>query len=214
MAPGASTDRGRRTRQRIIDAAVDVVAQQGAQAASLDEVRARSSTSKSQLYHYFADRDDLLRAVAAATNDMVLGSQADEFAALGTAAGLRRWADARIAYCELTGGGSGCPIAGLMAQLGAHDEAAREILAGGLSTWRQALRSGLEAQQAAGELEASADPGALATTVLAAFQGGAVLASADRDAAALRIALDAALAVVDTHRPHHGQEAATAALSR
>lgn len=197
----ATTARGRRTRQRIVDAAVAVVAERGAQAASLDEVRARSATSKSQLYHYFSDRDDLLRAVAAATADMVLAAQAEEFAGLGTPDGLRRWADARVAYCELAGGGTGCPIAGLVAQLGEHDDAARALLAGGLDRWEAALHDGLAAQQRDGLLRAEADPAALATAVLAAFQGGAVLAQARRDATPLRAALDGALALVDTWRP-------------
>ena len=69
MAAQPTTDRGRRTRQRIVDAATDVVAEKGAVGASLDEVGARASASRSQLYHYFDDRDDLMRAVVAATAD-------------------------------------------------------------------------------------------------------------------------------------------------
>jgi TetR/AcrR family transcriptional regulator, transcriptional repressor for nem operon len=68
-----TTERGRATRQRIVAAARQVVAEKGASAASLDEVGARAPASRSQLYHYFDDKNDLLKAVAEATNEVVLG---------------------------------------------------------------------------------------------------------------------------------------------
>lgn len=197
----ATTAKGQKTRQRIVDAALRVVGERGAHDASLDDVRAMSGTSKSQLYHYFEDRADLLRAVADATNEMVLGAQAEELAGLGTAAGMRRWADALVALNESRGGAGGCPIASLVAQVGERDDDARRVLAGGFDRWEAAIRSGLEQQQAAGELSAGADPAALATAVLASVQGGLVLAQARRQPAALRAALDGALALVDAHRP-------------
>jgi AcrR family transcriptional regulator len=46
-----------------VAAATDLVLERGAAATSLDEVMAASRTSRSQLYHYFVDKADLLRAV-------------------------------------------------------------------------------------------------------------------------------------------------------
>lgn len=200
MTIAPSTERGRRTRRRIVEAALDVVAERGAHGASLDEVGMRAATSKSQMYHYFSDRDDLLRAVAEATNDVVLGAQEPLFAGLGTAAGLRAWADALVELNTARHGAGGCPIASLVAQVGERDEAARVLLAGGFDRWEAAIRKGLEAQRANGELREGADVGFLATSVLASVQGGLVLAQARRDPAALRTALDGALALVDSHR--------------
>jgi TetR/AcrR family transcriptional repressor of nem operon len=48
-----STARGQSTRARIVQAAAEVVAEKGAAAMSLDDVGARTHTSRSQLYHYF-----------------------------------------------------------------------------------------------------------------------------------------------------------------
>ena len=59
-------------------AALEVVAEKGAAAASLDEVGARAAASRSQLYHYFDDKNDLLRAVAQKTSDTVLGAQEED----------------------------------------------------------------------------------------------------------------------------------------
>ena len=201
MGSEPSTERGQRTRRRIIDAALEVVAERGANAASLDEVGARAGTSKSQLYHYFSDRDDLLRAVADATNDMVLAAQAELFAALGTAAGMRAWADALVELNESRHGAGGCPIASLVAQVGERDEGTRVLLAGGYDRWEAAIRAGLEAQRDAGELRVDTDVAWLASCVLASLQGGLVLSQARRNPANLRAALGGALALLDTCRP-------------
>jgi AcrR family transcriptional regulator len=201
MAHAPITERGRRTRRRIVDAALGVVADRGANGASLDEVGARAGTSKSQMYHYFSDRDDLVRAVAEATNEMVLAAQSELFAGLGTAAGLAAWADALVELNQARHGAGGCPIASLVAQVGEHDQGARTVLAAGFDRWEAALRSGLEAQRDCGQLRDDADTAWLATCVLASVQGGLVLAQAGRNPAALRAALDGALALVDSHRP-------------
>src|SRR5207249_1990789 len=64
LAP--ATAKGRATRERIVQAAAKLVAEKGAAGMSLDDVRARTGASRSQLYHYFEDRDDLVHAVIAA----------------------------------------------------------------------------------------------------------------------------------------------------
>src|SRR5277367_1339574 len=117
MAVQPVTEQGRRTRQRIVAAAAEVVAEKGAIGASLDEVGARSAASRSQLYHYFDDKADLLRAVAETTNDTVLGGQRDWFAELGSWEGLVQWMDALVRFQEQLGGRGGCPIANLVGQL-------------------------------------------------------------------------------------------------
>lgn len=89
MSAQPTTERGRQTRARIVAAAADVVAEKGALGASLDDVGARAMASRSQLYHYFDDKADLLRAVAEAINDAVLGGQRELFAELGSREGPR-----------------------------------------------------------------------------------------------------------------------------
>src|SRR5215472_8158196 len=75
LVRGPSTSRGVATRQRILDAASDLVFERGAVTLSLDEVLAVTGTSKSQLYHYFADRSDLIRAVVVRQGERVLDLQ-------------------------------------------------------------------------------------------------------------------------------------------
>jgi AcrR family transcriptional regulator len=195
-----TTERGRRTRERIVAAAAEVVAEKGALGASLDEVGARAPASRSQLYHYFDDKADLLRAVAGATNDAVLDGQHDLFVGLDSWDGLVRWADALVELQVELGGRGGCPIAGLLGQLGERDEDTRVVLASGFDRWQASIRDGLAAMVDAGELRPDTDADWLATSTLASLQGGLVLTQARRDPRALRTALDGALALIGTCR--------------
>jgi TetR/AcrR family transcriptional regulator, transcriptional repressor for nem operon len=201
MALQPTTERGRQTRQRIVAAAADVVSEKGALGASLDEVGARAAASRSQLYHYFDDKADLLRAVAEATSDTVLDGQRALFAGLNSWAGLQRWADALVEVQQQRGGRGGCPIANLLGQLGERDDDVRAVLASGFDRWEAHIRACLAAMVTAGELQPGTDVGWLAASTLASLQGGLVLAQARRDAQPLRRALDGALALIQTYRP-------------
>ena len=187
------TGRGRETRERIVRAAAELVAERGVAGTSLDDVRARAHASKSQLYHYFADRDDLMRAVARAVSDDVVGGQAELFAQLDTIDGLRAWSDALVTLQKVRRATGGCPIGSLAGQLAERDEGARLELADGLDRWEAAIRDGLERMAARGELRPGADPAALAQRTLAAVQGGLLLTQNRRDPNQLRAALDGAL---------------------
>ncbi|MGV7852690.1 TetR/AcrR family transcriptional regulator, partial [Mycobacterium kansasii] len=57
------TARGAATRARIVAAAASLVQEHGVAGTSLDDVMAVTATSKSQLYHYFANKDALIREV-------------------------------------------------------------------------------------------------------------------------------------------------------
>jgi TetR/AcrR family transcriptional repressor of nem operon len=200
MGERPSTDRGRNTRQRIVTAATEVVAEKGALGASLDEVGARAPASRSQLYHYFDDKNDLLLAVAEATNDTVLDGQRELFDHLGTWDGFVRWTDALVDLQQVRGGQGGCPIANLLGQLGERDEAIRTMLASGFDRWEADIRAGLAAMVESGELRPGADVDWLAASTLASVQGGLVLSQAHRDPLALRRALDGAIALIASHR--------------
>ena len=61
--PARLTARGARTRERIVEAAADLMYVRGIGATTLDDVLEASGASKSQLYRHFANKDELVRAV-------------------------------------------------------------------------------------------------------------------------------------------------------
>lgn len=196
-----ATLKGRETRGRIIRAATGLVAEHGVAGTSLDDVRARAHVSKSQLYHYFDDRHDLMRAVARAASDDVVGGQAELFEQLDTIAGLRAWSEALVTLQQIREAKGGCPIGSLAGQLAEQDEGARLELAEGLDRWETAIRQGLERMAARGELHPDADPARLAQNTLAAVQGGLLLTQVRRDPKQLQTALIGAINAILAARP-------------
>ncbi len=200
-ATNPSTARGRATRARIVGAAADLVAERGVAAVSLDDVCHRALASRSQLYHYFQDKDALVRAAVDAISDTVLGAQSELLDGLDSWTGLNRWFNALVELQRERQGRGGCPIGSLAGQLAERDPQARGAIAEGLARWEARLRDGLTQMREAGKLAPDADPGTLATTTMAALQGGLLLTQTRRDVAPLQAALDAAIGHIRTFAP-------------
>jgi TetR/AcrR family transcriptional regulator, transcriptional repressor for nem operon len=186
------TEKGRATRQRIIQAAAELVGEQGAAAATLDEVGERAGASRSQLYHYFEDRDDLIRSVIDATTNAVLGAQGELLDELDSWAGIDRWFRALVDLQVDRRATGGCPLGTLAGQLAERDPRFRAAIADGFGRWQQHLREGLERMKERGKLRTHADPARLATATMASLEGGLLLTQIRRDPNQLRIALDGA----------------------
>lgn len=201
------TARGRATRERIVAAAATLIHQRGVAGTSLDDVRAVTGTSKSQLYHYFGDKAALVGAVVERQVQQVLRAQEAELDGLDSMAALRRWRDRVVAINRQADCVGGCPLGRLASELAGSDPGARAGLASGFDAWRERLAAGLRVMQVRGELAADADPDALALGLLAALQGGLLLARAARSIAPLEVALDLALAGIGSRRPGTGPEA-------
>ena len=187
-----ATAKGRATRERIVQAAAELVAEKGAAGMSLDDVRARTGASRSQLYHYFEDRDDLVHAVIDVTADAVLDRQGELLDHLDSWAGIDRWFDTLVQDQIDRQARGGCPIGCLAGQLAERDPDARAAIAAGLERYEAHLRDGLTRMKARGKLRKDADPAALAIATMASMQGGLLLTQVRRDPRQLRIALNAA----------------------
>ena len=181
-------------RERILQAAAQLVAERGAAGMSLDDVKARTGASRSQLYHYFDDRDDLVRAVIEVTTNAVLDVQGDLLDRLDSWAGIDRWFESLVKLQVERQARGGCPIGSLAGQLAERDPGARVAIAAGFERWETHLREGLTRMRLCGKLSAGADPAELATATMASIQGGLLLTQVRRDPGQLRIALDAARA--------------------
>jgi len=193
-ANAPATAKGRAKRKRILQAAAELVADKGAAGVSLDEVQERTGASRSQLYHYFEDRDDLLHAVIDVTTDAVLDRQGELLQHLDSWAGIDRWFDFLVQHQIERQACGGCPIGSLAGQLAEIDAAARAAIAAGLERWEAHLRDGLIRMKTRGKLRQDADLAALATATMASIQGGLLLTQVRRDPRQLRIALNAARA--------------------
>ena len=187
------TPKGERTRARIVAAAARLVYERGVAGTTLDDVRAAAEVSGSQLYHYFSDKEELVQAVIDYQADAIVGNQRQ--ADIGSAGGLEAWRDMVIAQAKSTGARGGCPLGSLGGQLAETDPQARAQLAAGFERWSATISEGLRALHAAGRIPAGIDPDDLAVTLLAALQGGLLLAQVQRDTRPLETAFDTLLSL-------------------
>lgn len=115
--PGALTAKGQATRSRIVEGAAAVLREQGIAATTLDDIMARTRTSKSQLFHYFpAGRDGLLLLVAQFEADQVLEDQQPYLGRLDSWEAWEQWRDVVVKRYEEQG--DHCPLGSLFHQVG------------------------------------------------------------------------------------------------
>jgi TetR/AcrR family transcriptional regulator, transcriptional repressor for nem operon len=188
-----ATARGAATRARIVEAAAGLVHLRGASPTSLEDIMEASATSKSQLYHYFADKDALMRAVIAFQTGRVTGGETVDPAAFDSIAKLKDWRDGIVAMNKAARGVGGCPLGSLASELADRSESARTMLEHGFALWESHLVRGLRAMRDRGALRLEAKPEDLATAVIAALQGGLLLAQTARTSRPLELALDMAI---------------------
>ncbi|HEX3812414.1 MAG TPA: TetR/AcrR family transcriptional regulator [Mycobacteriales bacterium] len=179
--------------------------ERGIAATSLDEVLAHCGAGKSQLYHYFGNKQDLVRAVIAYQLEQVLAGQPglhglhswDDFDA---------WAAALLARHSTAEGPLACRLGGFAGELDT-DDVLRGHLSEAFSGWQSYLERGLVGLRDRGELRADADPALLAAATMAAVQGGLLLSRVHRDVTPLREALSMAISHLHTFQAPAGRTA-------
>jgi TetR/AcrR family transcriptional repressor of nem operon len=196
-APGRRlTRKGLATQARIVEAAADLMFRRGVAGTSTEDVQAAAQVSNSQLYHYFADKSALVRAVIEYQANQIIDGQRPLLDHLDSLAAFRQWRDMlvelqRQRHCE-----GGCPLGSLSSELAETDEPARTALAASFDRWEAPIRDGLRRMHNRGELRDGTDVDGLALGTLAALQGGLLLTQAKRNVAPLQAALDLAISQI------------------
>jgi AcrR family transcriptional regulator len=185
------TPKGAATQARIVEGASAEIREHGV-TATLDDIRARTGTSKSQLFHYFPDgREQLLLAVARYEADRVLADQQPQLGHLTSWDSWLAWRDAVVArYREQ---GQQCPLSALVTQLGRATPGAQAVVTELLGQWQAEIAAGIRSMQASGEISLDLDPGRTAAAIVAGIQGGVVMLMSTGDTTPLEAALDLAI---------------------
>jgi TetR/AcrR family transcriptional regulator, transcriptional repressor for nem operon len=195
MTERTLTAKGRATRDRIVQAATELIAEHGVAGVSTEQVRRAAGVGGSQLYHYFESKQALVQAVITRQADLV-GDGAPELGALDSFEALEAWAEAGVQRTAENDGQGECTLGTLAGELAGADEESRAALSTGFLRWQGLLKDGLARMQERGELRADADLDDLALALLTALQGGTVMAQTLRSARPMRAAMDAALTYV------------------
>jgi AcrR family transcriptional regulator len=171
------TAKGRATRDRILQVAAELILREGLSALNMDALRKAASVSGSQLAHYFADKQALIRAVIVRQIDVVLDfHRQPKLGALNTFDDFERWIDLNMRYLRRIGYSGTPTYHALAGQLGKSDSATRETLASGYWQWVELLEQAIQQMKDHGVVAPGADPRKLALVIVSAHQGGATLA--------------------------------------
>lgn len=174
--------------------AAELMRVRGVGGTTLDDVVLASNVSKSQLYRHFEDKQALVRAVIELVGDRKVALEHERLSKVATFAGLRRWRDALVENNALHEGRYGCPLGSLANEVADQDGIAREKLNELFSAWQELFEELLRRFQNAGLIPQEADVSQLATGMLAAVQGGYLLAQTSRDVTPMASAIDMAIA--------------------
>lgn len=194
------TTKGQATRDRIVRAAAELMFRHGVAGTSTPAIRDAAGVSSSQIYHYFADKSALTRAVIEHQTRTIVGTQSALLSRLDSFAALRAWRDVVVRAVQDLHCVGGCPLGSLASELADHDPGARAELATSFTQWSGAIRDGLQHMIDSGLLRADADSGRLSLAMLAAMQGGLLLAQTQRTSAALEAGLDTMIERIEQYR--------------
>lgn len=193
------TVKGAATRQRIVVAAADLVLERGARGTSLDDIRAATATSKSQLFHYFpAGKGALIEQIATLQGERVLDAQRPHLERLDSWSEWEAWRAAVIEHYS-SQRHLRCPIGALTAELIASEPERAALLTLFMDRWRGLLTAGVRRMVDGGLLSPGTDPERLALTVFAALQGGLALMAMSDSIEPLCAGLDGALHALHAH---------------
>lgn len=183
------TAKGQATRTRIIDGAAAEIRERGVAQATIEDVMARTQTSKSQIFHYFPrGKDQLLLAVATLESQRVLDDQQPHLSSLTSWAAWQRWRDVVVERYRRQG--QNCPIAVLMSEIGRSSTGAQAVTTELIDSWRGAIADGITAMQQQDKIARTVDADRAAAALLAGIQGGVGIMLATGDLTYLEAALD------------------------
>ncbi|TQN44013.1 TetR family transcriptional regulator [Blastococcus colisei] len=185
--PEPTTRRGKDTKGRIVESAAALMYERGVSSTSIEDILAASGTGKSQFYHYFSSKEQLVAEVLRHQLQQVLREQS-RFP-LDTWEGISAWFGAMVDMQQNQRDYRGCPLGSITSQLLDHGDLLRTQAADAFAHWESVLSDGLQAMQSSGLLRDDADPDTLAETTIAVLQGGYLLSSTKRDVRPMRNAL-------------------------
>jgi TetR/AcrR family transcriptional repressor of lmrAB and yxaGH operons len=171
------------TRHRLVATAGGLFQRQGYNATGMNQVLAEAEAPKGSLYHHFPGGKEELAAAAVERAGANIAAAIEHLLASNDepGEGVAVVVEAQAAGLEATNFEVGCPIATVALETAARSDRLQGAARGGFDRWIELIAARLE--RAGWPAAAAADQ---ALMVLAALEGGLILARARRDAEPLR----------------------------
>lgn len=178
--------RGHKTQSKIIQTALELFHKQGVNATGVEEILAKSGTGKSQFYHYFKSKEDLITAVVKDFCEKLCNRQLPVKYDIRSWKDLERWFDFFIGYQDHIGCERGCPMATIGYELTAEDESIREEIDRIFKLSIRPVAEFFEYLKSKDRLKPSADPQALAELCFVTMQGGMLVSKIQKDTSSFK----------------------------
>lgn len=171
-------------RERILQAAGEMLYRQGYNATSVDHIALVSGVSKSNFYYHFPSKEDLGVAVLAARRDELeaMMDQTLRDSSQSPVDRLARFLEGVMDHQEAKLDHRGCPFGNLVAEMTEHSERIRCFLSGLFSDIAREIGSVIGEGQSAGQFRADVDPNDIGDLILQALQGMQLAVKCERDA--------------------------------
>lgn len=192
------TVKGERTRAKIVDTAATLMLTDGVARTTIEGVCSAAGVGRSQVYHYFEDKSALVRAVIERQAELIFGGQEPHLAQIQGWESWEAWRDFVVETQRRAGCVGGCPLGSLASELADDDELTRQVLLKSFQRWERALLGGVQRMRDLGLLRRDADTAHLATTLLAALQGGLLLCQTWKEVSPLETSLNGAIGYLRT----------------
>lgn len=169
------------TRERMINAALDLFHTHGVNATSIDMVLEKSHTGKSQFTHYFKTKEGLVHSVLEFLHEVIRDGKTPTGYDLRTWADLEAWFGKYLDFQRSVQFERSCPLGTIGNDISNEQELLRQDVRLFMQWCRGKLARFFAERKAAGELVPSANPDALSDFCITIMQGGMLLTKIQRD---------------------------------
>ncbi|MGH1376366.1 MAG: TetR/AcrR family transcriptional regulator [Alphaproteobacteria bacterium] len=181
--------KGEQTRQSILNAAMDLFHAKGFQGTSVDEILKTSGTGKSQFYHYFKSKEDLIHELLVQVHDHITQASQSDTHKIKSWTDLENWFMKQLAMQEQFGFTRGCPIATIGDEASEDDKILQQDIANIFEAVCMDPEQFFVMEKQSGRLIESANPKQLALYCLSSLQGGIVISKMKQSPEAIENAI-------------------------
>ena len=173
------------TRQRLIEAAAQLVHSRGYNAVGVKEVCEAADSNKGSFYHFFDSKEALMGAVLAAHREKLRAIRDALPSSARAIEQLPMMYDAAalgiLTQYQESGHVQGCPIGSIGAEIATQSEAIRQAVCDAFDEMNAAVEQLVAHAVDEGDLDRATDVNALAGRLLAYVQGATLLAKSKND---------------------------------
>ncbi len=169
------SERGNRTRAKIIETARELFHRNGVRATSVDQILEASGTGKSQFYHYFKSKDEIVLEVLRFYLSILRSGNAPIDVNIESWEDLERFFYDHVEGIKMYGCERSCPIGSIGSELASENEQIRKDVNLVFEYMRDRIAFFFIDLKSRGDIKESSDPEGMADFSIAAVQGALLL---------------------------------------